>query len=244
MSKTGTVRGILLASVLLAALTVAGQTGFEPSLYRLYDRTSRSDFVVTGRVLEKKWLSEGPLQIGERVYGIPPTMEIVTFATSQIICRQGDFAAQARESAPPSGTVYLVSPFHQSEESDLDPGRWVPTETLGRGREYLLFLYRHPDQQALVARYKLSPDLTYYRAFDGASGAIELAGDRERGSLTDLATPVVSAVTSLCEAVRPTDVTAKLERLRELRGSADPRVLKSIDAAIRALKKEEDQKQK
>ena len=102
-------------------------------------------------------------------------------------------------------------------------------------KEYLLFLTPWDDRQSLASRYELDPDVTYYRAFDGSNGAEEMPDASRKDGPGDMTTPLLSAATALCDAVRPADSADKITRLKVLAASADPRWRDSVDAAIRAI---------
>lgn len=85
----------------------------------------------------------------------------------------------------------------------------------------------------------LDPTRTYYRAYWGVSGAVELPAAERKGSPRDFATPLLSGVAALCQAVQSPDPAAKRNRLTQLKSFADhPSWAREVDAAIKALDNE------
>jgi hypothetical protein len=225
-----------LVLTVAAAHALCGQAlvsrSFVPDFLHLYERVSRSAFVITGKVVARKPIFDPSFQTTD------PRGDVFTVSVEGDLCRQSDFAASATRTAALGGSVYLFVPFRQwNRTSDLDPRYAVPPEQLYAGTEYFLFLLPYPDQAGLISTYGLDPTLTYYRAFDGDSGAREVPAAERRGIQGDAVGPVMSAVTALCQAVKPQDPLVKIGQLQTLRNSADPAWRDSVDAAIRTLER-------
>jgi hypothetical protein len=123
-------------------------------------------------------------------------------------------------------------------QSVLDPRRHFLSEFLQPGREYLLFLRKDPDPEKLFTRYQLDPNLTYYRTYEGDRGAVALPDAANPERRYSFVTPLVSAVTVFCHAVKAPDVEAKIRTLNAAKDhSADPAWRQSVYAAISALQK-------
>lgn len=203
-----------------------------PNFFQLYERISRSAFVITGKVVASKPIFDPSFKTSD------PRGHVFTVSVQEEVCRQTDFAPPGPQTAALGGSVYLFVPFRQgSRASDVDPQRLVPPEQLYPGPEHFLFLLPYPDQAGLISTYGLDPALTYYRALDGDSGAREAPAAERRGIQGDAVGPVMSAVIALCQAVRPQDTLGKIGQLQTLRNSADPAWRDSVDAAIRTLER-------
>ena len=109
-----------------------------------------------------------------------------------------------------------------------------PKEFLLTGSEYLLFLRRDPKQEEIVSKYELDPKLTYYRGFELGRDAVRLPAPADRGKPRDQATPLLSAVTAFCDALKPSTASGKIGALTVL-GTSRPELKEAADAAIRAL---------
>ncbi len=241
---------IVLAVISGAVSMASGQFsspmigGANPEYRHLYDRVSRSAIVVQGKIVEQQFVRkrgvpavvrEGPT--GYRTADIDDITggRLYTVDISVPLCRQEDFIPGMEQKRKLQNTMQVFVSSDPFRDSDLFPGIDAGIEQLFKGGEYLLFLFPYPRQEELQKKYELGPEVTYYKVFDGYFGARELAAPVSRGTDADRTTPLISAVSALCEAVKPTDVKAKLSGLRELRGRADSRWRDSVDAAIRAL---------
>lgn len=240
-------RIIMLVLAALAVQSVWGQlhtpplrpvqTG--PDFDNVLDRVSGSEFVVKGKVLDlavvpkRLPLAElGRLSIEDKFGGT-----LFTIEPRETVCRQSDFSATASQAAPLAGLVYIFVPWREPRTPGKDnPYRWIYSESLAKGREYLLFLRRNPRQDELVKDSQLDPGLIYYRTYEGDRGAVELPEAARQGQPRDFITPLVSAVTALCEAVKAPDVETKIRNLNAVRDhSTDVAWRQSVDAAIKAL---------
>jgi len=252
-------RIISVMVAVLAAQAVWGQPVFidrmtrtRPDFDYLYERVSGSDFVIKGKVLldsSKLVLKRIPIaelakldfedKVGGSLFAIEPY---------ETVCRQSDFAAASPQMTLPAGLVYIFAPWRESEAapsvSDYDLNRRFHNEsaTMVRGRVYLLFLRKAPHQEDLTSKNVLDPSVTYYRTFEGDLGAVELPDAANPEKPHSFVTPLVSAVTAMCEAVRAPDVPTKIRNLNAARDhSTDPAWHQSVDAAIWSFRKQQSQ---
>lgn len=221
-------------------------------LGNLYERVSGSEFVVTARAasvkgvserqtaseeeLEAKLRADGTLLLGGGDFGY-----LFTATVTGTVCRRTDFRSGSSEPAPLAGPVYLFVPNSEplSTPSLFNPYRRNQKEFLLPGSEYLLFLRRDPKQEEIVSRYELDSKLTYYRGFELSRDTVRMPAPGDRGKPNDRATPLLSAVTAFCEAVKPGSVGGKIAGLAALKYS-NPELQEAADAAIRALQPAED----
>jgi len=215
-----------------------------PDFESLYDRVAESTYVVKGIALESKYICLR-IPTEEELTKLGMTLPIFrggrlfTIAVGQTVCRQADFAPAASQTAPLANPLHIFVP----DEEPITKSKWNPyilnvSEHFRQGMDYLLFLRDDPRRAELPSRYLLDPGLTYYRTSEGDRGAVELPG--VTGQPRDFVTPLVSAVTALCEAVKAPDVETKIRNLRAVRDhSTDAAWQKSVDAAINALQQEQ-----
>ena len=205
----------------------------------LYERLVRSELVVRARTVD--WTPvmfrniPKPVLQPDGGYLSPDLKDVNGGAVTKVeflepICRQRDFEIPGAPKDLQSSPVYVFSPAG-ARQSDLFPGMDRGRESLFKGREYLLFLVRHPRQKALLEKYQLDEDKTYYRVYEGYLGAQELdvtysAGERRLGDR------LLNAVEGLCGAVRAADPKEKLARLRTLLENAEPDWRESVTQAI------------
>jgi hypothetical protein len=88
----------------------------------------------------------------------------------------------------------------------------------------------------MVATYKLDSGVTYYRTYEGDRGAVALPDSANPEGPYAFITPLVSAVTAFCEAVKAPDAETKIRNLNAVKDQfAYPAWRKSVDAAIRVF---------
>jgi len=218
-----------------------------PDLDDLYARVSESAYVVKGRVLDYKGVGKrfslAPQETGWTPTGRTVNIEeekggiLFTVATGETVCRQSDFAVAPSESPSSPGLVHIFVPRGEpSVQSRFDSHRRVFSEYLRVGKDYLLFLRRDPRQAELASTYQLDPGLTYYRTYEGDRGAVQLPDAANPEGPYAFITPLVSAVTTFCDAVKARDVETKIRQLDAVKShSTDPAWRQSVDAAINAL---------
>lgn len=238
-------RGLILFAVLAAPHAATGQfvsvlSGSDAEYHRLFDRMARSAFVVKGKVAAFKPVRKRDWQVFEAPNVVrSSTIEgtIFTIEIAECLCGRQDFMpGGARTGTPPNPLhIYVHKPSWTNRSSDFYPGMAAIPEQLYPGVEYLLFLIPHDRQEKLTEVYEMDPALTYYRAYDGYSGTIELPGPSMSRGRADYMAAFVATVTAICDAVRPERVQDKISRLRALRGRAEPRWRDSLEAAIQAL---------
>jgi hypothetical protein len=220
-----------------------------PDLDDLSMRVSESVYVIRGRVLEgpksiianitpisketDELLRRGALVAREWI----PGGALFTVAVDQTFCRQSDFGVVSAETAPLTGPVYVFVPSQEPPtRSALDPYRTVQSEFLMAGRDYLLFLRPSPGHSDLLKKYKLDSGVTYYRTHEGMRGAVALPDAAHPEGSYEFITPLVKAVTSLCDAVKAADVDTKVRNLKAIRSQFDdPAWRDSVDEAIQVL---------
>ena len=174
---------------------------------------------------------------------VGPGGSLFTVAIDQTVCRQSDFAAGAARAEAPAGLLHIFVPRGEPPvQSVLDPRRHFLSESLEAGREYLLFLRKDPDREKMFTRYQLDTNLTYYRTYEGDRGAVALPDAAHPEKPYSFVTPLVSAVTVFCEAVKAPDVETKIRQLNAAKDhSSDPAWRQSVYAAISALQKAQAQ---
>jgi len=80
--------------------------------------------------------------------------------------------------------------------------------------------------------------MLYHRTLEGDRGAIALPDEANPEGAHAFITPLVSAVTALCEAVRTDDVETKVRQLYAVRDRfPKPAWRRSVEAAIKAFEK-------
>jgi hypothetical protein len=208
-----------------------------PDFEDLYERMSRSDFVVRGTVIDKSpvWapMPSDEKELLARKDLVQPLGDVSTLAVGQSVCQRSDFSPAGSTQVPLEGKVRLFTPFRDTtRKSDIHPGRGTAPEYFFPGSEYLLFLTRYPNQAALISTYGLDPAFVYYRAFEGYRGAVKFPDPADQGGRNDIATPVMAAVSALCGAVKAEGTAAKLAQLQALLQTADPRWRDSVSKAI------------
>jgi hypothetical protein len=97
-----------------------------------------------------------------------------------------------------------------------------------------LFLRRVPKQEEITSKYELDSKLTYCRAIELSRGAVRMPTPADRGKPNDHATPLLSAVTAFCDALKPGTAGGKIGALKVLKVS-NPELQEAADAAIQAL---------
>jgi hypothetical protein len=186
-------------------------------------------------------------QVRPNVWQLDPDaldfVTLFTVAVEETVCRQADFAVAQAKPAPLTNLVRVFVPpgMPSLQRSELDPSvNFLPENLRPPGREYLLFLREAPGQDEMVARYKLDSGVTYYRTFEGDRGAVALPDGANPEGPYAFITPLVSAVTAFCEAVKAPDVETKIRNLNAVKGQfAYPAWRKSVDAAINALERQQ-----
>jgi hypothetical protein len=220
----------------------------KPNLARLYERVSRSEFVIIGRAAERKAIEKRTFReglerqkaAGARALQLPldelMAGWLVTVDVEKTLCRSSDFLPTPSSRQQALVKAYVFYPANEgSIPSELDRGLRTPAESLLPGKRYLLYLYQPGDRMKLTDEYVLDPTLTYYRAFEGARGAREIPAANNGKGPKDFVTPAVAAIDSYCEAVNTPDLSTKVARLKTLQLKAEPYWRDSIDRAIQAL---------
>jgi hypothetical protein len=237
---------LILVSFALATQFFHGETRLVrtgPDVDDLYARLSGSSFVVKGRVLSYRGAGGSRVPAGEsRVtpQGIVGRMDdhvfgmLFTVGVDDVVGRQTDFTSTAGKVEPIGGSVQIFVP-------SLQAGKFSSIPTGGRpqmlvGRQYLLFLRKIPGQEELVSLYGLDASLTYYEPYGGERGAVALPDGNNPEKPYTFVTPLLEAVTTFCEAVKPANVDAKIRNLSAVRSRFDyPAWRQSVDQAVRAL---------
>lgn len=223
----------------------AGRT--EPDLDDLNIRLSESAYVIKGRVLEPRIIMRRPplpkKQVAPNVWELDADAlaygTLFTVAVEETVCRQADFALAQPRPQPLTNLVRIFVPPGKPSlmRSTLDPSVLFVTENLwSPGREYLLFLREAPGQDEMVATYQLDSGVTYYRTYEGDRGAVALPDAANPEGPYAFITPLVSAVTAFCDAVKAPDAETKIRNLNAVKGQfVYPAWNKSVDAAVSAL---------
>ncbi len=228
------------------------QIAYQPDdLSTLFARVSGSDFVVMARLdkievirprlsseeadrfrREQEAASKAPVGTVVTVR-VPHDMSkagvLFRLQTTRTLCRQSDFRPDSRELGELSGPVYVLVPYREAGSDSIG-------EEFAPGRSYLVFLEKDPRQGQFGSLYEIDTTRTYYRAHLRSRGVIQLAAPGGRSS--DRATALLSAVTALCDAVKPADAATKIANLTALMNATttDPGLRQSADAAIKALR--------
>jgi hypothetical protein len=238
----------------LVSLTVPAWCQFPPhnpgDTTALFERASASSYVVVATVVDSKLInnkltaeeaeahrrelqaSEGKeLGVFRIPYEMPKSAFRYSLDVSQTLCRQSDFHPALHGLPAPDAPTYVVVPWSEM-------GRDADVEDFGKGQSYLVFLEKDPQQGKFGELYEIDLARTYYRAHLRSRGVVELPpGDPAKSSAPGAR--LLTAVTQLCDAVRPTDLEAKLANLARLRDSTQDLGLKtSAEAAITALRAE------
>jgi hypothetical protein len=214
----------------------------------LFARLSASDYVVTATLTKQEFIPPKPTQgeldrlkseeeeaqrYGSGTIHVPGDMArggiLYTLAAAQTLCRQADFRPGSQQQPDISGAIYILTPWREL-------GADADVEGFLSGKTYLLFLEKDPAQSQFGSLYEINTTRTYYRAHLRLRGAVELPADADKGKPADFATPLLTAVTALCDAVKPADTLVKIGNLTSLRLSTDDAGLRrSAEAAIKSL---------
>lgn len=236
---------VTLFSASLAWATDTAQTA--PDYASLYRRVSESAFVVRATLAKVEGVSRraDPKSLGTPVFDVGEAISnggmLYALKVKETLCRRSDWSSSGSGPSLPEGPVYIFVPRAEPrfEKNPVYPLRFDEKESFIAGEEYLLFLREDPQQAELGNIYNLDPTRTYYRAYWGVSGAVELPAAERKGSPRDFATPLLSGVAALCQAVQSPDPAAKRNRLTQLKSFADhPSWAREVDAAIKALDNE------
>ncbi|MEP7353299.1 MAG: hypothetical protein ABI824_08740 [Acidobacteriota bacterium] len=146
--------------------------------------------------------------------------------------------------------------FQTLDEYDLSFDDRNPSESIGLGAKYLLFLRPDPRATQKVQDFGLAPDRKYYRTVERSRGAIRLEHDKYQiqypylkataAKLTpeQIATSqtilnetneFLATTTILCQALQPINVLEKLNRLETLKSPADPVLRQNADYLVNQL---------
>jgi hypothetical protein len=198
--------------------------------------------VIESRIVIRR-VPKNPNEEADKLKG-PMSVEILpggslfTVVPEQVYCRQTDFApASASQPVLPDGPLRVFVPRGEMPvQSRLDPRIHYISESLLPGREYLLFLRPSPSEAALESIYQLDSGVTYYRTYEGGRGAVALPDSANPEKRYSFVMPLVEAVTTFCEAVKPASVDAKIRNLSAVRSRFDYTAWRqSVDQAVRAL---------
>jgi hypothetical protein len=221
----------------------------EADLSDLFARVSASDYVVIAKLSKSAYIPPRPskekldrlrldeetaTKAGGGVINPPNDMTksgmLYTLTVTASVCRQADFRLDPEEQASLRSPVYMLIPWREGG-SDADVERFDP------GATYLLFIEKDQAQDKFGALYQLDTTRTYYRAHLRSRGVLQLPSADNKGGPGDKVTPVVSAVTTLCDAVKPADYIGKIGSLTGLMySSSDPNVRQAAEDAITVLK--------
>lgn len=213
----------------------------------LFGRAARSTAIVLGKVVEDKGVLKRDLpklvQVGPDTYLADVTSAVAgrlaTVEIGESICRGQDFTLLSLHEVGPTGSAHIFIPAPQMGISTgASTGASRTPEQIFKGSQYLLFLTPYPNQENLVENNRLEAGVTYYRAYGGYFGAIELPDESASQERKNARSHFVDVVRQFCEAVKPPGAAEKIARLRALREKADHRWIDSVDAAIRSLEEE------
>jgi hypothetical protein len=241
-------KAIALAALFSAPLiwgSSVSQTA--PDYVSLYRRVSESAFVVKATLAK---MEHFPRRVAPELLGTPgyEAADLVnnggmlyTLTIKETLCRRSDWSSSESTVRQIEGPVYIFVPRTEPalKANPMQPFSPDLKEFFVPGTEYLLFLREDPQQAELGKIYDIEPSRTYYRAYWGRRGAVELPPAERKGNPRDFATPLLSGVRALCQAVQSPDPAAKRNRLAQLKSfTGDPSWVREVDEAIKALDNE------
>jgi hypothetical protein len=209
----------------------------EQDLSDLCERAATSQVVAVGTVVKRDGVSKRmTAELTERMraegnLGLALGGTLYTIGIEGTVCRKSDFRPNASSSLETPRKIYIFVPRNESGFVDGHQ-----QENLLPDRRYLLFLVTTNRQtvEKWTETYELDPKQTYYRGEQLSRGIIPLK-ERPPGSTPSKTDPVLDKVTSLCQALRPSDLRQKLAALKKLEASGDPILEKEARFAAQSL---------
>ena len=202
----------------------------------LFARAAASRLVIVGTVIKSEGKSEriSDEAILDRLRkGKDYRASLYTIKVEDTVCRQSDFDPNAPDVDARPQPIYFFVPF---DESDLPGGHY--REAILPNQRYLLLL-TELDSAELSEKYKLDPNLIYYRGTGENRGVIPLRNSSAAGN-PQKESEVVDKFRRLCDAMKPHNPADKLGLLQKLAKSGDPvlqREAKIAEAAVQASMK-------
>lgn len=194
----------------------------------LFDRASKSRFVIVGKVSDRTPVAvpgnSGAMDTTEGgvLYKIQPLRQL---------CDQSELVPSlAPQAQRRNEFLYMFVPFDEPRIVDRHYA-----EKLAPGGTYPLFLVEaeRAQQEKWIERFKLDKSRTYYRGEERARGVVPLVSpDANTGAKQP---EVLGKMESLCSALNPPEVDKKISNLRGLETSGDPILAKEAAIAIDAL---------
>lgn len=224
----------------------------KPSVQNLSERLATSALVITAYVVKREHVQTKLFgqqlremeQLAKEDKDISAKWQASDWGSSLILyrvrvdstlCQKANFQPESVISEPPR-EFYLFNPLGPRLDSV------TRNEDLQEGLRYLLFVGKDEALDELMGKFDLDASIPYYQVLQYSEGAIELPpeGDqpfRPSGyqSETDLATPVLTAATALCQAVQPRSLFQKIDGLERLRSTSDLGMRKNAEAVIKLL---------
>jgi hypothetical protein len=206
----------------------------------LYRRAAASRFVVIGTVVKTegiaKRLSQSDVEKMKRptASGTHVSLDgvvggsLYTVEVENTLCRESDFRPSATQTNP----TKTVSIFLPRDEPMFKDGH--QRATLVVGQRYLLFVVPSPEQerQKWIQAFQLDPKNDYYRTEQSSRGVVPV---QQHQVASMKGQSVLERVTKLCQALRPVELTEKLQAVRILARSDDPVLRREAIEAETAL---------
>jgi hypothetical protein len=215
-----------------------------PDYESLYQRISESAFVVRATLAQmeiRPLRVDPPDLLGKPGYEglelVNKGAVLYTITIKEMLCRHSDWSPSEPGLKQIQGPVYILAPRTEPpfQKNAVYSNRFDVKEEFSPGTEYLLFLREDPRQAELGKIYEVDPNETYYRAYWGESGAVELPSPQKKGAPRDFVTPLLTAVTDMCKAVQQPEPLVKRSELMQLRFLAAPGWRPELEKAIKAM---------
>ena len=231
---------------------------FKPTVKGMAERLAASDFVVVGtvvkqenantRVFKQQMAEMAQLNKEHRDKEVIEkwsqlewnTLSYFAIQIEKSLCGQSDFHPGSASVSLPR-EIYLFNAWRAPLDANYR------NEILQPGHRYLFSLGMPEDIEAKLDRFDLDRTQRYFEVLAHSDGAVELPLDTDRGrpfnavgykSDRDIATPILEAATSLCEAVKPSNIFQKVDALERLKSSPDLSLRENADVILNLLSAE------
>lgn len=192
-----------------------------PRSTELLDTISNSEFIAIGSVkkrepIGKRISSEELIKLDD----LSKTLGgyLYKFQIESLICAKTDLKAGMARPSLNKKTMYIF------KKRDT---RFFREEFYEVNRRYLMFFTPLTNQDNLSKEYILEKQNTYYEAYGGKKGLIQL---------TDNKNPLLHRLNSVCNALKPKNKELKINRLKLLLTSPDSEISETSQELVKMLR--------